>query len=114
MANVEEMQCGSMLFRQEELQEMSGVNVGGGYVEVMCGCTSHRYGDAIAKLRVFPNGNLEITCECTPGCDEGLSLFCSLSLSLQSVSPVFLMLLAKWVLIYVHVTCECVCEMSTI
>lgn len=94
---------------------MSGVNVGGGYVEVMCGCTSHRYGDAIAKLRVFPNGNLEITCECTPGCDEGLSLslFCSLSLSLQSVSPVFLMLLAKWVLIYVHVTCESVCEMSS-
>ncbi|KAF8114508.1 hypothetical protein N665_0036s0041 [Sinapis alba] len=66
----EETQCGSMLFEQEELQEMSGVNVGGGYVEVMCGCTSHRYGDAVARLRVFPNGDLEITCECTPGCDE--------------------------------------------
>lgn len=58
------------MFEQEELQEMSGVNVGGGYVEVMCGCTSHRYGDAVARLRVFPNGDLEITCECTPGCDE--------------------------------------------
>ncbi|KAJ0251552.1 Protein ULTRAPETALA 1 [Hirschfeldia incana] len=67
---VEEIQCGSTLFEQEELQEMSGVNVGGGYVEVMCGCTSHRYGDAVARLRVFPNGDLEITCECTPGCDE--------------------------------------------
>ncbi|CAN7072065.1 unnamed protein product [Brassica oleracea var. botrytis] len=66
----EEIQCGSTLFEQEELQEMSGVNVGGGYVEVMCGCTSHRYGDAVARLRVFPNGDLEITCECTPGCDE--------------------------------------------
>ncbi|KAL1203148.1 Protein ULTRAPETALA 1 [Cardamine amara subsp. amara] len=71
MANVAEIQqCGSMLFKQEELQEMSGVNVGGDYVEVMCGCTSHRYGDAVARLRVFPNGDLEITCECTPGCDE--------------------------------------------
>ncbi|CAA7050168.1 unnamed protein product [Microthlaspi erraticum] len=70
MANVEEMQCGSMLFKQEELQEMCGVNVGGDYVEVMCGCTSHRYGDAVARLRVFPSGDLEITCECTPGCDE--------------------------------------------
>ncbi|CAL9227154.1 unnamed protein product [Arabidopsis halleri] len=68
--NEEEMQCGSMLFKQEELQEMSGVNVGGDYVEVMCGCTSHRYGDAVARLRVFPTGDLEITCECTPGCDE--------------------------------------------
>lgn len=79
---------------------MSGVNVGGGYVEVMCGCTSHRYGDAIAKLRVFPNGNLEITCECTPGCDEGLlSFFFFVVVALY----VFLMRLAKWVLIYVHV-----------
>ncbi|KAG7545879.1 SAND domain [Arabidopsis suecica] len=69
-SNEEEMQCGSMLFKQEELQEMSGVNVGGDYVEVMCGCTSHRYGDAVARLRVFPTGDLEITCECTPGCDE--------------------------------------------
>ncbi|CAN7110106.1 unnamed protein product [Brassica rapa subsp. narinosa] len=70
MEEEEEMQCGSTLFEQEELQEMSGVNVGGGYVEVMCGCTSHRYGDAVARLRVFPNGDLEITCECTPGCDQ--------------------------------------------
>ncbi|CAH8275079.1 unnamed protein product [Arabidopsis lyrata] len=69
-SNEEEMQCGSMLFKQEELQEMSGVNVGGDYVEVMCGCTSHRYGDAVARLRVFPTGDLEISCECTPGCDE--------------------------------------------
>ncbi|CAN8273598.1 unnamed protein product [Cochlearia groenlandica] len=71
MANEEEIiQCGSMLFKEEELQDISGVNVGVDYVEVMCGCTSHRYGDAVATLRVFPNGDLEITCQCTPGCDE--------------------------------------------
>ena len=61
-----------LLFSEEELREMSGVKRGGDYIEVMCGCTSHRYGDAVGRLRVFINGELEITCECTPGCDEGL------------------------------------------
>ncbi|KAJ6379203.1 hypothetical protein OIU76_015924 [Salix suchowensis] len=59
-----------LLFSEEELREMSGVKSGGDYIEVMCGCTSHRYGDAVGRLRVFVNGELEITCECTPGCDE--------------------------------------------
>ncbi|KAH8490473.1 hypothetical protein H0E87_022851 [Populus deltoides] len=59
-----------LLFSEEELREMSGVKRGGDYIEVMCGCTSHRYGDAVGRLRVFINGELEITCECTPGCDE--------------------------------------------
>ncbi|XP_010540862.1 PREDICTED: protein ULTRAPETALA 1-like isoform X2 [Tarenaya hassleriana] len=70
MANGKERQCGSALFSLEEIGEISGVKVGGDYVEVMCGCTSHRYGDAVGRLRVFSNGDLEITCECTPGCDE--------------------------------------------
>ncbi|MBA0863894.1 hypothetical protein Goshw_027098 [Gossypium schwendimanii] len=61
---------GSMLFSEEELIEVSGLKKGGDFVEVTCGCTSHRYGDAVGKLRVFSNGNLEITCECTPGCNE--------------------------------------------
>ncbi|KAB5512801.1 hypothetical protein DKX38_029829 [Salix brachista] len=59
-----------VLFSEEELREMSGVKRGGEYIEVTCGCTSHRYGDAVGRLRVFINGELEITCECTPGCDE--------------------------------------------
>lgn len=69
-----ERECGlKELFSKEELQEISQVHVGDDYVEVMCGCTSHRYGDAIARLRVFSDGELQITCQCTPACHEGLS-----------------------------------------
>ncbi|CAN1804325.1 Protein ULTRAPETALA 1, partial [Linum perenne] len=53
---------------------MSGVKSGGDYIEVTCGCTSHRYGDAVGRLRVFLDGHLEIIYECTPGCDEVLRL----------------------------------------
>lgn len=63
---------GLALFSSEELSEMSGVKCGGDFVEVTCGCTSHRYGDSVGRLRIFVNGELEITCECTPGCHEGL------------------------------------------
>lgn len=65
---------GELMFSDEELREISGVKRGGDYVEVTCGCTSHRYGDAVGRLRVFIGGDLEITCECTPGCQEGFSL----------------------------------------
>ncbi|XP_009779920.1 protein ULTRAPETALA 1-like [Nicotiana tabacum] len=58
------------MFSEEELREISGVKRGDDYVEVMCGCTSHRYGDAVAKLRVFSSGELVISCDCTPGCPE--------------------------------------------
>ncbi|KAH7844837.1 hypothetical protein Vadar_032222 [Vaccinium darrowii] len=63
---------GVMMFNEEEVRDISGFKKGGGddYVEVTCGCTSHRYGDAVGRLRVFVSGDLEITCECTPGCQE--------------------------------------------
>lgn len=75
MANGVEKESVLMMFSDEELREISGVKRGGDYIEVTCGCTSHRYGDAVGRLRVFSNGDLEITCECTPGCNEGLLLF---------------------------------------
>ncbi|TQD81427.1 hypothetical protein C1H46_033012 [Malus baccata] len=81
MANGVERDCGMVLFSDDELREMSGVKRGPDHMEVTCGCTSHRYGDAVGRLRVFVNGDLEITCECTPGCQEGLSL-CPFDLSL--------------------------------
>lgn len=84
MANGVEKESGLMMFSDEELREISGVKRGGDYIEVICGCTSHRYGDAVGKLRVFSNGDLEITCECTPGCNEGVAL------STPSLSPVSL------------------------
>lgn len=61
----------AFLFADEELSEMSGLKKGTDFVEVLCGCTSHRYGDAVGQLRVFASGDLEINCECTPGCQEG-------------------------------------------
>ncbi|KAH1248023.1 Protein ULTRAPETALA 1 [Glycine soja] len=71
MANGLERESGlTTLFSEEELREVSGVKRVGDCVEVTCGCTSHRYGDAVGRLRVFVNGYLEITCECTPGCQE--------------------------------------------
>lgn len=61
---------GVFLFAEEELSEISGLKRGLDFVEVTCGCTSHRYGDAVGRLRVFASGDLQIDCECTPGCQE--------------------------------------------
>ncbi|XP_043707547.1 protein ULTRAPETALA 1-like [Telopea speciosissima] len=61
---------GAIMFSDDELSEISGLKRGGDYIEVTCGCTSHRYGDAVGRLRVFARGDLEINCECTPGCQE--------------------------------------------
>lgn len=79
MANGVERE-GAVMFSDEDLSEISGLKRCGEYIEVICGCTSHRYGDAVGRLRVFVGGDLEISCECTPGCQEGL-LFLSLPLS---------------------------------
>uniref|UniRef100_A0A1D1YFV8 Protein ULTRAPETALA 1 n=1 Tax=Anthurium amnicola TaxID=1678845 RepID=A0A1D1YFV8_9ARAE len=61
---------GVAIFTDQELNEISGLKLGEDYIEVTCGCTSRRYGDAVGRLRVFASGELEITCECTPGCQE--------------------------------------------
>lgn len=78
---------GLTMFSDEEVKEMSGFKHGGDdYVEVTCGCTSHRYGDAVGTLRVFINGDLEISCECTPGCDEGHPFIYFFSISLDPLA----------------------------
>ncbi|CAI9275541.1 unnamed protein product [Lactuca saligna] len=62
---------GSTMFSEVEVREMSGFKRGGDdHVEVTCGCTSYCYGDAVGTLRVFASGDLEIRCDCTPGCQE--------------------------------------------
>ncbi|XP_074370152.1 protein ULTRAPETALA 1-like isoform X2 [Apium graveolens] len=60
------------MFSDEEVKDIIGFKIIGGrdYIEVTCGCTSKIYGDAVGTLRVYLNGNLEIKCDCTPGCDE--------------------------------------------
>lgn len=62
---------GAALFSEEELREVSGLRLREGFVEMMCGCTSRRYGDAVGRLLIYPSGELEISCDCTPGCREG-------------------------------------------
>lgn len=62
---------GAALFGEEELRDVSGVRVGDRFVEVTCGCTSARYGDAVGRLRLFASGELQVSCDCTPGCDQG-------------------------------------------
>uniref|UniRef100_I1PX16 SAND domain-containing protein n=1 Tax=Oryza glaberrima TaxID=4538 RepID=I1PX16_ORYGL len=61
---------GAALFGEEELRDVSGVRVGDRFVEVTCGCTSARYGDAVGRLRLFASGELQVSCDCTPGCDQ--------------------------------------------
>ncbi|XP_058085633.1 protein ULTRAPETALA 1-like [Magnolia sinica] len=61
---------GVFIFHDEDLSEISGLKRGGDFIEVMCGCTSQRYGDAVGRLKVLAGGDLEISCECTPGCQE--------------------------------------------
>ncbi|KAF5188152.1 Ultrapetala-like protein [Thalictrum thalictroides] len=61
---------GVFMFRDEELRKFDGLKRGEDYIEVTCGCTSQRYGDAVGKLRVYLNGELLISCECTPRCQE--------------------------------------------
>ncbi|XP_055801872.1 protein ULTRAPETALA 1-like [Solanum dulcamara] len=58
------------MFSEEELHDISVLQKGDDYVEVVCGCTSRRHGDAGAKLRVFNTGELKIDCECYHGCPE--------------------------------------------
>lgn len=59
------------MFSDEDLSEISGLKRGGDFIEVTCGCTSQKYGDAVGRLKVFASGDLEVSCECTPGCQEG-------------------------------------------
>lgn len=65
---------GRELFKEEELRDMSGLKKGDDFIEVLCGCTSRRFGDAVGKLKVFASGELVISCQCVPGCTEGPSV----------------------------------------
>ena len=59
------------LFKDEDLKNIAGVVIGEDYVQVTCGCTSRKYGDAIGKLRIFDSGDLEIRCLCLRDCQRG-------------------------------------------
>ncbi|KAK4743402.1 hypothetical protein SAY87_001403 [Trapa incisa] len=56
--------------KKGELREVSGLRKSGDYIEVTCG---HRCSYAVGRLGDFVNGDLQITCKCTPGCHEVLT-----------------------------------------
>ncbi|GLJ08666.1 hypothetical protein SUGI_0093250 [Cryptomeria japonica] len=61
-------------FKEEHLVGLAGLKREKGFIEMTCGCTSAKYGDAVARLRITDEGVFEIVdCECSPGgnCDEG-------------------------------------------
>ncbi|ONK65967.1 uncharacterized protein A4U43_C06F2820 [Asparagus officinalis] len=62
---------GNSLFKDDELSGISGVLKGEDFVEVTCGSTSRKHGDAIGRLKIFESGVLEVKCECIQGCEEG-------------------------------------------
>ena len=58
-----------VMFSEEEVREMSDLKKEKDCVNVMC-----RYGpysDVLGRFRVFLNDDLEISCDCTPDCQEG-------------------------------------------
>jgi hypothetical protein len=61
------------MFQDFEVKDMYGFNKGEDFIDVICGCTSYRFGDTVGKLRVYASGALEIKCECNPTCNEGIS-----------------------------------------
>ncbi|XP_016461420.1 protein ULTRAPETALA 2-like [Nicotiana tabacum] len=59
------------MFTEKELENFMGVlKRGSDYVEIECGCTVTKFGDTNGKLRIFPDGRLEIDCQCYSGCPE--------------------------------------------
>ncbi|KAL5972877.1 ultrapetala [Asimina triloba] len=60
-----------LIFKDDDLNGISGLKRGWDFIKVMCSCASQRYGDFVGRLKVFTNGDLEVSCECTPGCVEG-------------------------------------------
>lgn len=73
-------ECANM-FQDFEVKDMYGFNRGEDFIDVICGCTSYRYGDTVGKLRVYASGALEIECECNPTCHEGIFSFVPCSTS---------------------------------
>nr|GME13835.1 protein ULTRAPETALA 1-like [Ipomoea batatas] len=55
----------------EETREIYGFKRGDGYVEMMCGITTSKFGEYGGMLRIFANGDLQITCQCFNGCTAG-------------------------------------------
>ncbi|KAM1057413.1 hypothetical protein ACFX2A_031357 [Malus domestica] len=62
------------MFTDEDIkpvENLYGLERGPNYIEVVCGCTSKKYGDSVGKLRISSTGQFSITCQClSPSCNE--------------------------------------------
>lgn len=64
------------MFRDEDIKQLENIHElvrGPNYVEVICGCTSKKYGDQVGKLKISSTGQFQINCECSAPstCEEG-------------------------------------------
>ncbi|KAH9328537.1 hypothetical protein KI387_000645, partial [Taxus chinensis] len=57
--------------KNEDLDKVSEFKRGNGFIEMRCGCTCMKYGDAVGRLRIYHEGDFKVLCECSPGCDAG-------------------------------------------
>ncbi|GLJ46101.1 hypothetical protein SUGI_0970980 [Cryptomeria japonica] len=57
--------------KDEDLDKVSEFKKGNGFIEMRCGCTCIKYGDAVGRLRIYQEGDFKVLCECAPGCDAG-------------------------------------------
>lgn len=58
-------------FKDEDLDQISELKRGNGYIEMRCGCTSPKYGDSVGRLKIYQQGDFKVICECSLGCTEG-------------------------------------------
>lgn len=73
MINKEESK---IVLKEEEISKIGGFQMEEGYIEVICGCTSRKFGDTTGKLKVFESGQFLINCECSVDCKEGKFQLC--------------------------------------
>ncbi|VVA29595.1 PREDICTED: ULTRAPETALA [Prunus dulcis] len=61
-------QSNEIMFRDEDIKQLENIHElvqGPNYVEVICGCTSKKYGDQVGKLKISSTGQFQINCECS-------------------------------------------------
>ncbi|XP_057460477.1 protein ULTRAPETALA 2-like isoform X2 [Actinidia eriantha] len=61
---------GATMFSNEELRGITNIEKGPNYIAAKCVLKSQDHGELPGRLMVFPEGKLEISCECYPGCPK--------------------------------------------
>lgn len=82
------------MFSVEELEGIDVIKRGEEFIEVECGCTNNRYGDSVGKLRIYGSGKLEISCDCYPGCNGGMTIITNCFLDWYLIHKVYLIIIS--------------------